>query len=113
MGDAHRILAKHGRRERQVEIDLQHPAAALEDGAHLAEPGDPGIGLHEHDTVLGDRVRSESGTVNTTKGAGAWAVDGDAADPGDLHGSLLIVGTPQRAAGCSVLAEAQGIVHAG
>jgi hypothetical protein len=88
MGDAERVLADHGRRQ-HVDVGAQQGAAPLEHAACLADAGDAGIGIDEHDRVVGDRRGPERGARDGAVGSAPRAPDGHRAYLDDLHARPL------------------------
>ena len=61
VGDAARILADHRGDERRLDVPRQEAPAPLEHGRDLADAGDAGVRVDEHDGVLRHRREPERG----------------------------------------------------
>ena len=63
----------------------QERAATLEYAVDLAQAGDAGVGVDEHDRVIGECRRAERRFDDSTIGAAARNENGNTANFGDLH----------------------------
>jgi hypothetical protein len=78
-------FADHGRNEPLLEVVAQQRAAALEHAVDFSETGDAGVGVDEHDRVVGERGGAERRFDDAAVRAAARDQDGNTSNLGDLH----------------------------